>query len=122
DVCVDVTHAVTGIRHATRIAERIRAEIKTQTGLTASAGVSYNKFIAKIASDQNKPDGICVIKPHQGAEFVASLPVRRFFGVGPKTAERMAALGIHSGADLRAQTEAFLQQHFGKSAGYQIGR
>ena len=115
---IDVTHDKMGIGNATRIAEMIRAEIKKQTGLTASAGVSYNKFIAKIASDQNKPDGICVIKPHQGAEFVASLPVRRFFGVGPKTAERMAALGIHSGADLRAQTEAFLQQHFGKSAGY----
>ena len=107
-----------GIGNATRIAEMIRAEIKKQTQLTASAGVSYNKFIAKIASDQNKPDGICVIKPHQGAEFVAQLPVRRFFGVGPKTAERMAKLDIHTGADLRAQTEDFLRQHFGKSAGY----
>ncbi|QJB69393.1 DNA polymerase IV [Parasphingorhabdus halotolerans] len=107
-----------GIGNATRIAEMIRAEIKKQTQLTASAGVSYNKFIAKIASDQNKPDGICVIKPHQGAEFVAQLPVRRFFGVGPKTAERMAKLDIHTGADLRAQSEDFLRQHFGKSAGY----
>ena len=107
-----------GIGNATRIAEMIRAEIKKQTQLTASAGVSYNKFIAKIASDQNKPDGICVIKPHQGADFVAQLPVRRFFGVGPKTAERMAKLDIHTGADLRAQSEEFLRQHFGKSAGY----
>ena len=107
-----------GIGNATRIAEMIRAEIRKQTQLTASAGVSYNKFIAKIASDQNKPDGMCVIKPHQGAEFVAQLPVRRFFGVGPKTAERMAKLNIHTGADLRAQTEDFLRQHFGKSAGY----
>jgi len=115
---IDVTHDKMGIGNATRIAEMIRAEIRKQTGLTASAGVSYNKFIAKIASDQNKPDGICVIKPHQGAEFVAGLPVRRFFGVGPKTAERMAALDIHTGADLRAQSEAFLRQHFGKSAGY----
>ena len=69
-------------------------------------------------ADQNKPDGICVIKPHQGADFVAQLPVRRFFGVGPKTAERMAKLDIHNGADLRAQSEDFLRQHFGKSAGY----
>lgn len=107
-----------GIGNATRIAEMIRAEIKMQTQLTASAGVSYNKFIAKIASDQNKPDGMCVIKPHQGAAFVAQLPVRRFFGVGPKTAERMAKLNIHTGADLRAQSEEFLRQHFGKSAGY----
>ncbi|MEW4468395.1 DNA polymerase IV [Parasphingorhabdus sp. JC815] len=115
---IDVTHDKMGIGNATRIAEMIRAEIRKQTALTASAGVSYNKFIAKIASDQNKPDGICVIKPHQGADFVAGLPVRRFFGVGPKTAERMAALDIHTGADLRAQSEAFLRQNFGKSAGY----
>lgn len=115
---IDVTQDKLGIGNATRIAEMIRAEIKKQTNLTASAGVSYNKFLAKIASDQNKPDGICVIKPHQGADFVAQLPVRRFFGVGPKTAERMAKLNIHNGADLRAQSEDFLRQHFGKSAGY----
>ncbi|MEP3224912.1 MAG: DNA polymerase IV [Parasphingorhabdus sp.] len=115
---IDVTQDKQGIGNATRVAEMIRAEIKKQTNLTASAGVSYNKFIAKIASDQNKPDGICVIKPHQGADFVAQLPVRRFFGVGPKTAERMAKLNIHTGADLRAQSEAFLREHFGKSAGY----
>ncbi|MDM8010309.1 MAG: DNA polymerase IV [Parasphingorhabdus sp.] len=115
---IDVTQDKMGIGNATRIAEMIRAEIRKQTGLTASAGVSYNKFIAKIASDQNKPDGICVIKPHQGADFVAQLPVRRFFGVGPKTAERMAKLNIHTGADLRAQSQEFLRQHFGKSAGY----
>ncbi len=115
---IDVTQDKMGIGNATRIAEMIRAEIKKQTQLTASAGVSYNKFIAKIASDQNKPDGICVVKPHQGADFVAQLPVRRFFGVGPKTAERMAKLNIHTGADIKAQSEDFLRQHFGKSAGY----
>jgi len=115
---IDVTQDKMGIGNATRIAEIIRAEIKKQTQLTASAGVSYNKFIAKIASDQNKPDGMCVIKPHQGAAFVAQLPVRRFYGVGPKTAEKMAKLNIHTGADLRDQTEEFLRQHFGKSAGY----
>lgn len=107
-----------GIGNATKIAEMIRAEIKAQTNLTASAGVSYNKFIAKIASDQNKPDGICVIKPHQGPDFVAQLPVRRFHGVGPKTGEKMARLNIHSGADLRAQSEEFLRANFGKFAGY----
>lgn len=115
---VDVTQDMQGIGNATRIAEMIRAEIKSQTGLTASAGVSYNKFIAKIASDQNKPDGLCVIKPHQGAAFVEQLPVRRFFGVGPKTAERMAKLNIHTGADIKAQSQEFLKRHFGKSAGY----
>ncbi len=115
---IDVTQDKMGVGNAARIAEMIRAEIKKQTQLTASAGVSYNKFIAKIASDQNKPDGMCVIKPHQGADFVAQLPVRRFFGVGPKTAERMAKLDLHTGADLRAQSEDFLRQHFGKSAGY----
>ncbi len=115
---IDVTNDKMGIGNATRIAEMIREEISKQTRLTASAGVSYNKFLAKIASDENKPDGICVIKPHQGADFVARLPVRRFFGVGPKTAERMAKLDIHTGADLRAQSQDFLHQHFGKSAGY----
>lgn len=115
---IDVTQDKMGIGNATRIAEMIREEVKKQTNLTASAGVSYNKFIAKIASDQNKPDGICVIKPHQGAAFVAQLPVRKFFGVGPKTTERMAKLDIHTGADLRAQSEDFLRRHFGKLAGY----
>jgi DNA polymerase-4 len=115
---IDVTEDKMGIGNATRIAEMIRAEITKQTQLTASAGVSYNKFIAKIASDQNKPDGMCVIKPHQGAAFVAQLPVRRFFGVGPKTGERMAKLDIHTGADLKSKSEDFLRQHFGKSAGY----
>lgn len=80
--------------------------------------MSYNKFIAKIASDQNKPDGICIIKPNQGPQFVAQLPVRRFHGVGPKTGERMAKLGINTGADLREQSEEFLRAHFGKFAGY----
>ncbi len=103
---------------ATAIAEEIRERIRDATGLTASAGVSYNKFLAKIASDQNKPDGICVVTPKQGPKFVARLPVRRFHGVGPKTAEKMKRLGIETGADLRAQKEAFLRANFGKSAGY----
>ncbi len=99
----------------------IRARIKDEIGLTASAGVSYNKFIAKLASDQNKPDGICIIPPSKGAAFVESLPVSRFHGVGPKTAERMAKLGIETGADLRDQSLPFLEAHFGKFASYLHG-
>ncbi|HEX8642895.1 MAG TPA: DNA polymerase IV [Allosphingosinicella sp.] len=115
---LDVTEDLKGIGVATAIAEEIRARIRAETGLTASAGVSYNKFLAKLASDQNKPDGICVVTPARGAAFVAGLPVKRFHGVGPKTAERMARLGIETGADLCAQTLAFLQHHFGSSGQY----
>lgn len=115
---LDVTEDLKGIGSATRIAELIRARIKAETGLTASAGVSYNKFLAKLASDQNKPDGLCVIRPGEGARFVADLPVRRFFGVGPKGAEKMADLGIETGADLAAKDVMFLRQHFGSQADY----
>lgn len=115
---LDVTEDSRGIGSATRIAELIRARIKAETGLTASAGVSYNKFLAKLASDQNKPDGLCVIRPGQGAAFVAGLPVRRFFGIGPRGAEKMAALGIETGADLAARDIAFLRTHFGSQADY----
>ena len=106
------------IGSATAIAEQIRARIHAETGLTASAGVSYNKFIAKIASDQNKPDGLCVITPRRGPLFVAALPVRRFHGVGPVTAAKMERLGILTGADLRARSLDYLREHFGSSAGY----
>jgi len=115
---LDVTEDLKGIGSATRIAELIRARIRAETGLTASAGVSYNKFLAKLASDQNKPDGLCVIRPGEGARFVGGLPVRRFHGVGPKGAEKMAALGIATGADLRAQSLDFLRAHFGAQADY----
>lgn len=115
---LDVTADKRRIGSAMAIAECIRTDIRAQTQLTASAGVSYNKFIAKIASDQNKPDGMCVIRPHQGPEFVAALPVGRFYGVGPKTAQRMANLGLHLGADLREQDMAFLTEKFGKMADY----
>ncbi len=115
---LDVTEDLRGIGSATRIAELIRARIKAETGLTASAGVSYNKFLAKLASDQNKPDGLCVIRPGEGAQFVALLPVRRFHGVGPRGAEKMAKLGIQTGADLRAKDIAFLREHFGSQADY----
>ncbi|MET3761252.1 DNA polymerase IV [Sphingomonas sp. UYEF23] len=118
---LDVTEDRHALGSAKAIAEQIRARIKAETGLTASAGVSYNKFIAKLASDQNKPDGICVIPPARGAAFVASLPVKRFHGVGPVTATRMAALGIETGADLREQPLAFLHAHFGSYADYLYG-
>jgi DNA polymerase-4 len=112
---LDVTEDLKGIGVATRIAEEIRARIRADTQLTASAGVSYNKFLAKLASDQNKPDGLCVIPPGKGEAFVAALPVRRFHGVGPKTAEKMARLGMENGADLHAQSRDFLACHFGSS-------
>lgn len=115
---LDVTEDLRGIGSATRIAELIRNRIKRETGLTASAGVSYNKFLAKLASDQNKPDGLCVIRPGEGAAFVAALPVRRFFGIGPRGAEKMASLGIETGADLVACDIHFLRQHFGSQADY----
>jgi DNA polymerase-4 len=115
---LDVTEDLKGIGVATVIAEEIRARIRAETGLTASAGVSYNKFLAKLASDQNKPDGICVVTPARGPAFVEGLPVARFHGVGPKTAEKMARLGIETGADLKARSLEFLAAHFGSSARY----
>jgi DNA polymerase IV len=115
---LDVTVDKQGIGSAVKIAKLIRFAIREETGLTASAGVSYNKFIAKLASDQNKPDGLCVILPEQGAEFVAQLPVRRFHGVGPRTAEKMSKLGIHTGADLAAKDEHWLARHFGSWGEY----
>lgn len=113
---LDVTVNKPGITSATHIAEEIRRMIAQETGLTASAGVSYNKLIAKLASDQNKPDGICVVRPEEGAAFIARMPVRRIHGVGPVTARRMQALGIETGADLRGHDLPFLQQHFGSAA------
>ena len=115
---LDVTEDKLGIGSATRIAELIRQEIRAKTRLTASAGVSYNKFLAKIASDQNKPDGLCVIRPGEGARFVAELPIRRFHGVGPKGAEKMARLGIETGGDLAARDIAWIRAHFGSFAEY----
>lgn len=115
---LDVTEDIRGLGSARAIAEEIRTRIKVDTGLTASAGVSYNKFIAKLASDQNKPDGICVIPPAKGAAFVASLPVKRFHGVGPVTAAKMARLGIDTGADLLERPIEFLRAHFGSYSDY----
>jgi DNA polymerase-4 len=112
---LDVTEDRRGLGTARAIAEEIRARIRSETGLTASAGVSYCKFIAKLASDQNKPDGLCVIPPHKGAAFVATLPVKRFHGVGPVTAAKMERLGILTGADLAAWPIEQLEAHFGSS-------
>src|SRR5438477_8195376 len=115
---LDVTENLKGIVSATWIAEEIRGRIRTETGLTASAGVSYNKFLAKLASDHRKPDGLFVITPEMGPVFVESLPVRRFHGIGPATAKKMEQLGIKTGLDLRIQSLAFMQQHFGKAGSY----
>jgi DNA polymerase-4 len=115
---LDVTQNFKGTVSATWIAEEIRARIRAETDLTASAGISYNKFLAKLASDHRKPDGLFVITPEMGSEFVESLPVRKFHGVGPAPAKKMERLGIATGLDLRAQTLAFLQQHFGKAGSY----
>ena len=115
---LDVTENLKGIVSATRIAEEIRARIRAETELTASAGVSYHKFLAKLASDHRKPDGLYVITPKMGPEFVGTLPVRKFHGVGPATARKMERFGIKTGLDLRAQTLDFLQRHFGKAGPY----
>ena len=115
---LDVTVNKLGIPAATKVAQMIRQEIRAKTQLTASAGVSYNKFLAKLASDQNKPDGMCVIRPGEGADFVAELPIRRFHGVGPRGEEKMARLGIATGADLAAKDRAWLTQHFGSFGEY----
>ena len=118
---LDVTANRRGLTTAAQTAREIRARILEVTGLTASAGVSYNKFLAKLASDMNKPNGQCVIAPGKGETVVETLPVARFHGVGPVTAERMHRLGIQTGADLRAQSLAFLQHHFGKSGPWYYG-
>ena len=112
---LDVTLNLKGIASATKIAEGIRTKIRRETNLTASAGVSYNKILAKLASDHRKPDGLFVITPKMGPAFVETLPVAKFHGVRPATTAKMLRLGIEIGLDLRAQTLPFLQQHFGKS-------
>src|ERR1700693_2996460 len=115
---LDVTENHMGISSATQIAEEIRAKIRAETELTASAGVSYNKFLAKLASDHRKPDGLFVITPEMGPLFVTTLPVRKVHGVGPATAKKMEQLGIKTELELTAKTLAFLQQHFGKAGSY----
>ena len=108
---LDVSH----LRSATLAAREIKDRIRTETGLTASAGISVNKMLAKIASDYRKPDGLFTIAPDEIESFVAALPVERFFGIGAVTAERMHRLGIRTGADLRQWEESALVHQFGKA-------
>lgn len=115
---LDVTENRRGLATAWITAKEIRARIFEETGLTASAGISYNKFLAKLASDQRKPNGQFAVTPDMGAAWVETLPVARFHGVGPVTAAKMERLGIVTGADLRGRSLAFLQEHFGSSAGW----
>ncbi len=111
---LDVTENKFNIPLAQEIAKEIKAKIKSQLSLTASAGVSYNKFLAKIASDMQKPDGLTVIHPKKALHIIENLPIEAFWGVGRVTAQRMHELGIHTGKELRAQSESFLVKKFGK--------
>lgn len=111
---LDVTENFAGITYAVDIAREIKRKIRTQLNLVASAGVSFNKFLAKIASDYRKPDGLCVIPPERAADFIAKMPVESFWGVGPVTAARMHSLGIFTGHDLRKFSLGELHLHFGK--------
>ena len=116
---LDVTENKCGLPSATQTAQQIRHQIYHRTGgLTASAGVSFNKFLAKVASDCNKPNGITVITPDQAPAFIDQLPVRKFFGVGKKTEKRMYNLGIKTGADLKKFTLENLVHYFGKAGRY----
>lgn len=115
---LDVTENKKGNPSATLIAKEIRAQIKEKTGLNASAGISVNKFIAKVASDINKPNGQKTINPEEVEEFLNQLQIRKFHGVGKVTAEKMFQLGIFKGGDLKAKSEEFLTEHFGKSGSH----
>ena len=115
---LDVTENLQGIALARDIARAIRAKIKQETGLNASAGISYNKFLAKLASDHRKPNGQYVITPQMGPAFVEPLPVGRFHGIGPATSAKMNSLGITTGLDMRRQSLEFMQAHFGKAGAY----
>ncbi|HET8753692.1 MAG TPA: DNA polymerase IV, partial [Salinimicrobium sp.] len=112
---LDVTENKTGNPSATLIAEEIRKKILEKTGLTASAGISINKFIAKIASDINKPNGQKTVNPEEIESFLEELEIRKFFGVGKVTAEKMYQLGIFTGKDLKNKDLEFLTEHFKKS-------
>ena len=115
---LDVSGNLRGLQSASATAREIRARIFAETALTASAGISYNKFLAKLASDERKPNGQFVVTPAMGARFVEALPVRKFHGVGPVTADKMSRLGIITGADLKRLPLAFLRQHFGKAGAW----
>jgi DNA polymerase-4 len=115
---LDVTHHKKGNPSASIIASEIRTEILKLTGLHASAGISINKFVAKIASDINKPNGQKTIPPEEVLSFLENLDIRKFFGIGKVTADKMYGLGIFTGADLKLKSEDFLETHFGKSGRY----
>ena len=118
---LDVTEPKVDLPYASTIARHIKADILAQTGLTASAGVSKNKFLAKMASGMNKPNGLTVILPEQAESFVEELPIEKFHGIGQVTATKMHELGIHTGADLKLLSEAELTQHFGKIGRFYYG-
>jgi DNA polymerase-4 len=115
---LDVTENLQRIRLARDVALAIRAKIKEVTGLNASAGISYNKFLAKLASDHRKPNGQYVITPAMGPAFVETLPVGKFHGIGPATSAKMNSLGLYTGLDMRYQTLEFMQANFGKAGAY----
>lgn len=115
---LDVTSDKLQIGSAIEIAQRIRQSIKDELQLTASAGVSTNKFVAKIASDLNKPDGLAFIGPSRIESFMETLPVEKFFGVGKVTAAKMQSLGLFTGSDLKKLSEAELRKNFGKSGAF----
>src|SRR5215208_4167358 len=115
---LDVSENLKGIPYATKVAREIRARIWQETHLTASAGISFNKFLAKMASDQKKPNGQFVITPEMGPAFVESLEVSRFHGVGPATVSKMERLGIRTGKELRERSLALLTEHFGKAGAH----
>jgi len=115
---LDVTENKVGMPSATVIATWIRQKIKERTGLNASAGISINKFVAKVASDINKPNGQKTIPPEEVLAFLEQLDIRKFFGIGKKTAEKMYLHGIFTGADLKKKTRDYLTENFGKSGGY----
>lgn len=121
---LDVTENKIGMPSGTIIARRIKEQIRAETGLTASAGVSVNKFLAKVASGYRKPDGLFVITDKEAEMFVESLPIEQFWGVGPATAKKMHGLRIRTGADLKRHPESFLVRHFGKAGHgyYQFAR
>lgn len=112
---LDVTENKKQIPLAVDIAKEIKQRIRQELHLVASAGISYNKFLAKIASDYRKPDGLCTIHPAQALDFIARLPIESFWGVGPVTAKKMHTLGIHNGAELRDCSLEMLSRQFGKA-------
>jgi len=115
---LDVTGTMDHSGSATRIAQAVKQCIRSELLLTASAGVSYNKFLAKVASDVRKPDGMFVITPEEGADFAAALPIGRFPGIGPVTEKRLQRLGVSTGEDLRSLSVEALRPLFGRGAEY----